>query len=129
MTTRGRAMFEEHMRYVRAKDIAGMVHDTFHDEAVYYHNFPFFETPPPFVITGKDKIIAALSTVFERQGDLRVGEPMGWSESDNHIAFQVLVTSPNTGSWLVSDFWYLRDGKVFQYFGYGMPMPLQEALP
>jgi hypothetical protein len=129
MTTRGREMFEEHMRYVRAQDIAGMVRDTFHDEAVYYHNFPFFETPPPFVITGKDKIIAALSTIFERQGDIRVGEPMGWSESDNHIAFQILVTSPNTGSWLVSDFWYLRDGKVFLYFGYGMPMPLQTALP
>lgn len=124
MTTRGRAMFDEHMRYVRAMDIEGMVRDTFDDEAVYYHNFPFFETPPPFVLTGKGKIAHALKIIFERQGNLRVGEPMGWSESDHHIAFQVVVTSPNTGSWLVSDFWYLRDGKVFLYFGYGQPLPV-----
>ncbi|OGA47529.1 MAG: hypothetical protein A3F74_00145 [Betaproteobacteria bacterium RIFCSPLOWO2_12_FULL_62_58] len=112
-----------------AGDIAGMVNNTFHDDATYYHNFHFFDSPPPYVLSGKENIIKAMSVIFERQGKMRVGEVLDWSESDNHIALQILVTSPNTGSWLITDFFGLRDGKVFEYFGYGRQLPLNLALP
>lgn len=129
MTTRGKQWFDEHVRYVMAGDIAGMVNNTFRDDAVYYHNFPFFDAPPPFVISGKENIIKAMSVIFERQGKMRVGEPIDWSESDNHIALQILVISPNTGSWLITDFFGLRDGKVSEYFGYGRQLPLNMPMP
>ena len=128
MSSRGRQMWEEHMKYILAKDIAGMVNDTFQEDAVCYHNFPFFDSPPPYVIKGKQNIIRALATIFERQGALKAEEPFGWSESDDHIAYQIIVDSPNTGRWMVTDLWLLRDGKITHYFGYGNQLPLDKAV-
>jgi len=117
--TEGRRLWEEHMKYVIAMDIEGMVNNTFHDDAVLYHNFPFFDTPGPYVVKGKKDIIAHEKVIFTRQGKMEVGEPFDWSESDSHICYQIVVNSPNTGRWMVTDFWYLKDHKIFQYFAYG----------
>lgn len=117
--TKGRQIFEEHMEYVKNKDFEGMVNDTFTDDAVLYHNFPFFDSPPPYVVKSKKAIIEAEIAIFERQGDLEVGEPQNFSESDDHLCYQIEINSPNTGRWMVTDFWYLKDGKIFQYFAYG----------
>lgn len=47
--TSKRQFFEEHMRYVAAQDIDTMVNQTYTDDAILYHNFPYFDGPPPLV--------------------------------------------------------------------------------
>jgi len=117
--TPGRQFFNEHMEYVFRKDFAGMVADTYTDDCVLIHNFPFFDSPPPYTVRGKQAIIDAETTIFEHQGDIEAGEPFNFVEGDDFIAFQIIVTSPHTGRWLINDYWDLRDGKIARYFAYG----------
>jgi len=119
--TPGRKFFEEHMQYIATKDIASMVNNTYTEDAILYHNFPFFDGPPPYVVQGKEAIIKAKETIFapENQGDIQAGEPFNFVESKDFIGFQIVVTSPNTGKWLITDAWVLRDGKIARYFAMG----------
>ncbi|HYW78451.1 MAG TPA: nuclear transport factor 2 family protein [Thermoguttaceae bacterium] len=117
--TPGRKFFDEHMEYIMAKDFAAMVNETYTDDCVLVHNFAFFDDPPPYTVRGKEAIIEAETKIFQRQGDIEPGEPFNFVEGDDFLAFQIIVTSPNTGRWLINDVWHLRDGKIDRYFAFG----------
>jgi len=110
------------MRYIAANDIVGMVNNTFTDDGVLYHNFPFFESPPPYVVRGKNAIIQANTLIFQRQGKIEAEEPFNFAEGDDFICFQIKFRSPNTGRWLVNDFWLLRAGRIAHCFSFGYPI-------
>ena len=58
-TTSLREVYETHMRYIADQDIEGLVHDTYTDDAVLVHNFPYFPGPGPYRHEGKQAIIEA----------------------------------------------------------------------
>ena len=116
-----KAFFDEHMRYVLSGDLDAMVRNTYHEDAVLYHNFPFFDGEPPYVAEGHDAIIATETTIFapENQGKIEAGEPFNFVGRDDFIGFQIFVTSPKTGRWLITDNWMIRDGKIAVYYAMG----------
>ena len=119
--TPGRKFFEEHMQYLAAKDVAGMVNNTYTEDAILYHNFPFFDGDPPYIVQGREAIIKTEEIIFapENQGEIEAGEPFNFVESEDFLGFQIIVKSPNTGKWLITDAWVLRDGKIARYFAMG----------
>lgn len=116
--------FNEHMEYVQRKDFENMVKDTYTQDAVLYHNFPFFKGEAPYIHTGHDEIIAAEKVIFDpaNQGDITVSEPLNFIGMGNLIAFQLIVTSSNTGKWMTSDAWLLENGKIKIYYASGLKM-------
>jgi hypothetical protein len=126
--TPARRFFEEHMRYITAQDIEKMVNETYADDAVLYHNFPYFEGSPPFLHRGKREIIDAHRTIFAPQnhGAIEpVGEVFNFIEGvgdTNSLLFQILIKSPTKGLFLNSDFWIFGDGKMKHQFvtGYSL---------
>jgi hypothetical protein len=121
MAKSGQEIFQEHMGYVGKQDIVGMVNNTYTDDAVLYHTFDFFETKPPHVVQGKEAIIKAQQTIFgpEAQGQIQAGEPFNFVATEEYIAFQIQIVSPNTGTWIVNDVWILRDDKIARQFVLG----------
>jgi hypothetical protein len=106
------------MKYVIKRDMPGMVTNTFTEDAAYYSNFPFFEGELPHVFRGREKLVEVMSFLLDHQGAIEVDGPNSFSESDEHVAFQCVITSPNTGKWLANEFWLLEDDKIAHFFGY-----------
>lgn len=113
--------FKEHMEYIAKGDYEGMVNDTYADDAVLYHNFPFFKGESPYIARGKKEIIDMEKVIFDpkNQGKITAGDPFNFVATEDFIGFQIIVTSPNTGKWLNTDAWVLRDGKITQYYAMG----------
>ena len=120
--TAARDFFDEHMRYVAAQDIATMVNKTYTDDAVLYHNFPYFPGEPPYIHHGKAEIIRAQQTIFAPQnhGAIEpVGEVFNFMEAEgapDSLFFQILIRSPTKGLFLNTDFWILEQGKMKHQF-------------
>ncbi|BAY34139.1 MULTISPECIES: nuclear transport factor 2 family protein [unclassified Tolypothrix] len=117
-TTPGRQFFDEHMKYIVAKDVVGMVTNTYTEDAILYNAFPFLDTPPPNVIQGREALIKAFEGYLEYQGEIQVDSLYNFLETDDVISFQATITSPKTGKWAVGDVWVLQDGKVARHFGF-----------
>jgi hypothetical protein len=100
-------------------DLVGMVNNTYTEDAVYIHNIPFFNGAPPYEAQGREEIIAALSAIAARQGAFEVKGPTVFYASNEHVAFQCIVRSPNTGVWILDENWTLQGGKVARCFAYG----------
>lgn len=113
--------FKEHMDYVNNGKLEEMVRETYWPDATLYHNFPFFPGNPPYVARGHDAIIQTEKTIFapNNQGKITAGEPFNFVADGNFIGFQIFVTSPNTGRWLINDAWVLRDNKIQTYYAMG----------
>lgn len=118
-----RSFYEEHMQYVGAQDIATMVNSTYDEGAVLYHNFPYFEGPAPYLHEGKAEIIRAHLTIFspENHGAIKAGAPFNYieEEGESTIFFQIPIETPNRGNWVNTDFWILRDGKLYRQYVFG----------
>ena len=117
-TTPGRKFFDEHMKYIYANDIDGMIDDQYTQDAVLFS--PFDVVPgqkPPHVVKGN----AALKEFFHRyiawQGSINVEELSNFSETENSIFFQAIFTS-KTGRWAVGDAWHMTDGKIDTHYSF-----------
>jgi len=121
MTSPQRAFFEEHMRYVLAGDIETMVNETYTDDAVLYHNFPYFDGPPPYTHRGKQAIIHAQQTIFlpENHGAIGAGDPFNLIDGLDFLFFQIPIQTRDKGRWQNTDFWTIRDGKMAYQFVFG----------
>ena len=95
--------------------------ETYTEDAALYHNFPFFPGDPPYVALGHDEIIRHEKVIFapENQGKIEAGEPFNFVATDDFIGFQIFVTSPNTGRWLLTDAWSLANGRIKTYYAMG----------
>lgn len=117
-TTPGRKFFDEHMQYIVAKDMAGMINNTYTEDAILYNAFPFLDTPPPNVITGSEELIKVFNAYLDYQGEIQVDSLYNFLETEDVISFQATITSPKTGKWAVGDTWLLKDGKIARHFGF-----------
>ncbi len=114
-------VFDKHMRYIAKGDIAAMINDTFTEDAEFHHNWPFFAGEPPYVVRGRPEIIEATEIIFapDHQGKIVAGEPFNFVSGEGFLAFQIYVTSPVTGRWLITDCWLLRGDQIAKYVSFG----------
>ncbi|HEY9873905.1 MAG TPA: hypothetical protein V6D12_10740 [Candidatus Obscuribacterales bacterium] len=117
-TTPGRKFFDEHMQYIVAKDMAGMINNTYTEDAILYNAFPFLDTPPPNVIQGREELIKVFNAYLDYQGEIQVDSLYNFLETEDVISFQATITSPKTGKWAVGDAWLLQNGKIARHFGF-----------
>lgn len=124
MTTPLREVYETHMRYIAAQDIEALVHETYTDDAVLVHNFPYFPGDGPWRHVGKQAIIEAQRTIFapENHGAIVAGPTIQFVEDGNTIVFQLHILSPTRGRWLNTDLWTVRDGKLAEQYVLGYPL-------
>ncbi|MGF1647982.1 MAG: nuclear transport factor 2 family protein [Kineosporiaceae bacterium] len=119
-----REVYETHMRYIAEQDIDGLVHDTYTDDAVLVHNFPYFDGPGPYRHVGKDAIIAAQKTIFApaNHGAIVAGPTFEFLADGDTIVFQLHILSPTRGRWMNTDLWTVRDGKLAEQYVLGYPL-------
>ncbi|NLT56335.1 MAG: hypothetical protein GXX79_17610 [Actinomycetales bacterium] len=119
-----REVYETHMRYIAAQDIEALVHDTYTDDAVLVHNFPYFPGEPPYRHEGMQAIIDAQRTIFapENHGAITAGPTFSYLESGNAIVFQLHILSPTRGRWMNTDLWIVRDGRLAEQYVLGYPL-------
>ncbi len=118
-----REFYDQHMKYIAAQDIARMVNDTYTDDAILYHTFPYFPGQPPYRHVGKEAIIEAHRIIFspENHGAIEpVGEVFnfieGGGDASQTLFFQVVIKSPTKGIFLNTDFWIFEAGKMKHQF-------------
>lgn len=118
--TPGRRFVAEHTRYIANQDIERMVRQTYAEDAVLYHNFRYFDGEPPYIHRGQADIIHAQRVIFDPKnlGNIQVGEPFNFIEAEDTIFFQVVVTSPTQGRRINTDFWIVRDGKLYRQYDF-----------
>ncbi|NET02623.1 MAG: hypothetical protein F6K61_19165 [Sphaerospermopsis sp. SIO1G1] len=119
--TPGRQFFDEHMKYIVAGDMVGMITDTYTEDAILYNAFPFLDTPPPNVIQGREALIKVFEAYLAYQGEIQVDSLYNFLETDDVISFQATITSPKTGKWVVGDVWTLvgtDTKKISRHFGF-----------
>jgi ketosteroid isomerase-like protein len=119
-----RQVFDTHMRYLAAQDLAGLVSAGYADDAVLVHNFPYFPGDGPWRHCGRAEILGALRTIFapEHHGAVLAGPAFEYLEHGNTIAFQLHVMSPTCGRWMNTDLWTVHDGRLAEQYMLGYPL-------
>ena len=116
-TTPGRKFFDEHMAYISAKDVGGMVDAQYTQNAVLISPFNILDTPPPHIVRGNQALKEFLGKYLDWQGEIKVESLYNFAELDDSITFHAILTS-NTGRWVVSDAWYMRDGQIDRHYSF-----------
>ncbi|MGH7966894.1 MAG: hypothetical protein ACRERD_34575 [Candidatus Binatia bacterium] len=116
-TTPGRKFFDEHMAYIAANDIDGMIDDQYTQDAVLISPFDILDVPPPHVVRGNQALKDFFHKYAAWQGSINVESLYDFAETDDSICFHAIFTS-NTGRWVVGDDWYMRDGKIHRHYSF-----------
>ena len=116
-TTPGRKFFDEHMAYIYAGDVDGMIDNQYSEDAVLFSPFDILDTPPLHVVRGR----AALKEFFHKylawQGAIDVESLYDFGETEDSIFFQAIFTS-KTGRWVVGDAWHMKDGMIDNHYSF-----------
>ena len=116
-TTPGRKFFDEHMAYIYANDIDGMIDNTYTQDAVLISPFDILPTPPPHTIVGNKALKEFFRVYLAYQGSINVESLTNFVETPNSIFFQAVFTS-KTGRWAVGDAWHMTDGKIDTHYSF-----------
>jgi hypothetical protein len=117
-TTPGRQFFDEHMKYIYANDIDGMIDNQYTEDAVLFSPFDVLPNkPPPHIIRGRQALKEFFHTYVAWQGSINVVELNPFMETENSIFFQAVFTS-RTGRWVVGDAWHMTDGKIDTHYSF-----------
>ena len=125
--TPGRKFFDEHMAYIYANDIDGMIDNQYTEDAVLFSPFDVMPTPPPHVVRGRAALKEFFHTYVNWQGGIEVESLYDFCETEDSIFFQAIFTS-RTGKWVVGDAWYMVNGQIDKHYsfahriGEGKPM-------
>jgi hypothetical protein len=115
--TPGKKFFDEHMAFIGAKDVVGMIDNEYTDDAVLISPFDILDTPPPHTVVGSQ----ALKDFFEKylawQGEINVESLYNFVELEDSICFHAIFTS-HTGRWVVGDMWHLDGGKIDRHYSF-----------
>lgn len=114
----GRKFFDRHMEYIVAKDMEGMIRDTYTEDAALYNAFPFLDEPPPNVIRGQEALIKVFNQYLDYQGEIQVMSLCKFLDSEEVISFQATFISKKTGVWAVGDTWLMQGEKIHRHFGF-----------
>ena len=91
--TPGQKFFDEHMTYIYANDIDGMIDNQYTQDAVLFSPFDVMDTPPPHVVRGNAALKAFFRRYIDWQGSIQVEKLYDFSETANSIFFQAVFTS------------------------------------
>jgi len=117
-TTPGRKFFDEHMKYIYANDIDGMIDDQYTEDAVLFSPFDVLDdAKPPHIVKGRAALKAFFAKYLAYQGSINVEELSNFSETDNSIFFQAIFTS-KTGRWAVGDAWHMTNGMIDTHYSF-----------
>ena len=111
MATPGRQFFDEHMAYIYAGNLDGMIDDQYREDAVLISPFDILDTPPPHIVRGREALKAFFHKYIEWQGSINVESLYDFAETEDAISFQAIFTS-RTGRWVVGDAWSLKDRRL-----------------
>jgi hypothetical protein len=117
MATPGRQFFDEHMAYIYAGDIDGMIDHQYREDAVLISPFDVLETPPPHIVRGREALKAFFHTYIGWQGAINVESLYDFAETEDAISFQAIFTS-HTGRWVVGDAWSMKDKMIAYHFSF-----------
>ncbi len=113
-----RQFFDEHLEYIFAGDIEGMIRETYTEDAVLISPFDIYEeTSPPHIVRGHDELIQFFNDYMAWQGAINVESIDQFAGTNESIFFQATFTS-NTGRWVVGDAWHLEDGKIAVHYSF-----------
>ena len=116
-TSPGRAFFDEHMKFIYANDIDGMIDNQYTEDAVLISPFDALETPPPHIVRGRQALKEFFHKYIAYQGSIHVESLYDFAETENSIFFQAIFTS-NTGRWVVGDAWHMTDGMIDTHYSF-----------
>lgn len=116
-TTPGRRFFDQHMAYIAADDVDGMVDSQYTQDAVLISPFDVLDTPPPHIVRGNQALKDFFRKYLAWQGDIKIESLYDFAELDDSVTFQAIFTS-KTGRWVVGDAWHLRDGKIDRHYSF-----------
>jgi hypothetical protein len=117
MATPGRQFFDEHMAYIYAGNLDGMIDDQYREDAVLISPFDILDTPPPHIVRGHEALKAFFHKYIEWQGSINVESLYDFAETEDVISFQAIFTS-RTGRWVVGDAWSLKDRMIAYHFSF-----------
>jgi hypothetical protein len=116
-TTPGRKFFDEHMAYIYANDVAGMIDNQYTQDAVLISPFDILDVPPPHTVRGNQALKDFFNIYLPWQGAINVEDLTDFVETENSIFFQAVFTS-KTGRWAVGDAWHMTDGKIDTHYSF-----------
>lgn len=117
-TSPGKKFFDEHMAFIYANDIDGMIDKQYTQDAILIS--PFDVIPgkqPPHVVKGNKELKDFFHTYIAWQGSINVESLYDFAELDDTITFQAIFTS-KTGRWVVGDSWHMKDGKIDRHYSF-----------
>jgi predicted SnoaL-like aldol condensation-catalyzing enzyme len=116
-TTFGQKFFDEHMAYIRANNIDGMIDDQYSQDAILVSPFDILSTPPPHVVRGRQALKDFFHRYIDWQGHIDIEKLYNFAELDDSVTFMAIFSS-NTGRWVVGDEWHLADGKIDRHYSF-----------
>lgn len=116
-TTPGRKFFDEHMGYIGANDVGGMIDNQYTDDAILISPFDILDTPPPHIVRGGPALKSFFHKYLDWQGEINVESLYNFAETSDSVCFHAIFTS-KTGRWVVGDEWHMRDGKIDRHYSF-----------
>lgn len=116
-TGAARRLFEEHLAYIMANDVDGMIDKQYTDDAVLISPFDILDSPPPHAVLGKPALKRFFRTYLDWQGEINIESLDDVAETEDSFNCQAIFTS-RTGRWVAGESWYLRDGKINRQYSF-----------
>lgn len=113
-----RKFFDEHMAYIYANDIDGMIDQQYTEDAVLISPFDVVEgASPPHIVRGRQALKDFFRIYLAWQGEINVESMDQFAATPESVFFQATFTS-KTGRWVVGDGWQLREGKIAVHYSF-----------
>lgn len=126
MISPGRKFFDEHMEYLNAGDVEGMIDNQYQENAVLISPFDFLDTSPPHIVQGRPSLKEFFRKYVAWQGTINVESLYDFAETEDAISFQAIFTS-STGRWVVGDGWYMQGNLIVYHFSFAHQLDVPEG--
>ena len=113
----GKQFFNEHMKYIMAGDVAGMIDNQYAENAVLISPFDILNTKPPHIVTGREALKDFFNVYLPWQGEINVESLYDFVDLPDSICFHAIFTS-HTGRWVVGDFWHMTEGLIDRHYSF-----------
>jgi hypothetical protein len=113
----GRQFFEQHMAYLSARDIDGLLKNQYTEDALLIAPFDILDVPPPHIIRAGPELIVFFEKWLDYNAGMTVDSLYDFTELDDSIFFQRLITS-QAGKWILGEAWHLAGDKIDRHYGF-----------
>lgn len=105
------------MAYLNTCDLDRLVGTQYSENAVLITPFDILDKPPPHIIPAGPALIDFFAKWLDYHGAMTVDSLYNFTELDDTISFQALITS-QTGKWVLGEAWHLVDDKIDRHYGF-----------